>query len=139
MYATVVHSKTNIDGYKSDGITYPNGQTQNKLMREVYLECGVNPVDVSYVEAHGTGTSVGDPQEINSVADLFCKGRKGPLLIGSVKSNMGHSEPASGICAITKVLIAMESGMIPPNLHFKIPNPKIPALLNGSIEVGIKL
>lgn len=138
VYATVVHTRTNIDGYKPEGITSPNGQKQNQLMRKVYKECGVDPLDVSYVEAHGTGTPVGDPQEVNSIVDLFCKGRKKPLLIGSVKSNLGHAEPASGMNSIAKVLIAMESGMIPANLHFKNPNPKIPALLDGRIKVNIK-
>lgn len=65
-------------------------------MTEVYAESGVNPAEVQYVEAHGTGTKAGDPQEVNSIADVFCPGREGPLLIGSTKSNMGHPEPASG-------------------------------------------
>ncbi|XP_076288350.1 fatty acid synthase 1 [Lasioglossum baleicum] len=135
VYATVVHSKANTDGNKVEGITYPNGQMQNKLMREVYAEAGISPLDVVYVEAHGTGTKVGDPQEINSIANLFCKGRKTPLLIGSVKSNLGHSEPASGICSMAKLLIAMEAGVIPGNLHFKNPNTDIPSLHDGSIQV----
>ncbi|XP_058792836.1 fatty acid synthase [Phymastichus coffea] len=135
VYATVVNSKVNTDGYKDQGITFPNGAMQNKLMREVYDEVGVNPADIAYVEAHGTGTKVGDPQEVNSIADLFCKDRKTPLLLGSVKSNMGHSEPASGLCSIAKVLIAMEKGVIPANLHFKNPNKDIPALSDGSIRV----
>ena len=135
VYATVVNSKTNTDGNKVQGITYPSGYMQNKLMREVYLEAGIDPADVVYVEAHGTGTKVGDPQEVNSIADLFCKNRAKPLLIGSVKSNMGHSEPASGLCSIAKMLIAMEAGVIPGNLHFKTPNPDIPALNDGRIQV----
>ncbi|KAI4493375.1 hypothetical protein M0802_009435 [Mischocyttarus mexicanus] len=135
VYATVVNSKTNVDGNKIQGITFPNGDMQNKLIREVYSECGINPADVAYVEAHGTGTKVGDPQEVNSIVDVFCKNRKGPLLIGSVKSNMGHSEPASGLCSIAKILIAMESGIIPPNLHFNSPNTDIPGLLDGRIQV----
>jgi len=66
---------------------------------EVYKEAGVSPSEVAYVEAHGTGTKAGDPQEVNTVTDVFCSnGRKGPLLIGSTKSNMGHPEPASGMC-----------------------------------------
>lgn len=135
VYATVINTKTNTDGYKSQGITYPNGEMQNRLMHEVYSEAGVNPTDVSYLETHGTGTKVGDPEEINSIDKLFCKDRKIPLLIGSVKSNMGHSEPASGLCSIAKVLIAMEAGVIPANLHFNIPNPNIPALNEGRIRV----
>lgn len=135
VYATVVNSKVNTDGYKDQGITFPNGNMQNKLMKEVYSEAGINPADVAYVEAHGTGTKVGDPQEVNSIADLFCKGRKEPLLLGSVKSNMGHSEPASGLCSIAKVLVAMEKGIIPQNLHYKNPNMDIPALSDGRIKV----
>lgn len=110
---------------------------QNALIREVYQESGVDPHDVVYVEAHGTGTKVGDPQEVNSIADFFCKDRKTPLLIGSVKSNMGHSEPASGLCSFAKVVIAMESGVIPQNLHFTSPNLDIPALSDGRLQVQI--
>ncbi|XP_076656220.1 fatty acid synthase-like [Halictus rubicundus] len=135
VYATVIHSKTNTDGNKVEGITYPNGQMQQKMMREVYAEAGINPTDVVYVEAHGTGTKVGDPQEINSIANLFCKGRKTPLLLGSVKSNLGHAEAASGMCSMAKLLIAMEAGVIPGNLHFKNPNKDIPSLHDGSIQV----
>ncbi|XP_011867181.1 PREDICTED: fatty acid synthase-like, partial [Vollenhovia emeryi] len=135
VYATVIRTKTGIDGNKSEGITYPSGEMQNRLMREIYSEAGINPIDVSYIETHGTGTIAGDPEEANSIDKLFCKGRKSPLLIGSVKSNMGHSEPASGLCSIAKVLIAMESGVIPANLHFKTPNPNIPGLNEGRIRV----
>lgn len=124
-----------MDGYKSEDITFPNGQIQNQLMRKVYDECGIDPTDVSYVEAHGIGTAIDDAQEVNAVADLFCNGRTEPLLIGSVKSNMGHAESASGICAIVKALLAMESGIIPANLHFKNPNPDISALIDGRIKV----
>lgn len=69
---------------------------QKQLLLEVYGEAGVNPASVAYIEAHGTGTKAGDPQEVNSICDVFCKDRTGPLLIGSVKSNMGHPEPTSG-------------------------------------------
>ncbi|XP_039311877.1 fatty acid synthase-like isoform X2 [Solenopsis invicta] len=135
VYATVIRTKTNTDGYKSQGITYPNDEMQNQLMSDIYTEAGINPADVSYVEAHGTGTKVGDKVEVSAIEKLFCKDRKTPLLIGSVKSNMGHSEPASGLCSIAKVLIAMEAGVIPGNLNFKKPNPDIPALKEGRIRV----
>lgn len=72
---------------------------------------------------------------MNSIVDVFCKGRKTPLLIGSVKSNMGHSEPASAMCSIAKVLIAMENGIIPQNIHFKTPNKDIPGLSDGRLRV----
>lgn len=135
MYATVVHSKTNTDGSKSQGITYPNGNMQKQLLQEVYSEAGVNPADVVYVEAHGTGTSVGDPEEVNAIDQMFCKDRKTPLLVGSHKSNMGHSECASGMCSLAKMVIAMEAGVIPPNLHYCTPNPNIPGLIEGRIRV----
>lgn len=138
IYATVLGAKTNTDGNKEQGITFPSGAMQNKLIKEVYEEIGVKPQDVSYVEAHGTGTKVGDPQEVNSIADFFCKNRTDPLLIGSVKSNMGHSEPASGLCSLAKIVIAMEAGMIPQNLHFKSPNKDIPALNDGRLKVVSK-
>lgn len=72
---------------------------------------------------------------MNAIAELFCEGRSSPLLLGSVKSNMGHSEPASGLCSIAKVLVAMEKGVIPANLHYRTPNADIPALSDGRIQV----
>ncbi|TMW54903.1 hypothetical protein DOY81_000136, partial [Sarcophaga bullata] len=135
VYASVLNVRTNTDGYKEQGITYPDGRMQNRLIRETYEEINLDPNDVAYVEAHGTGTKVGDPQEVNSITDFFCKNRKTPLLIGSVKSNMGHAEPASGVCSIAKVLIAMESGIIPANLHYKNPNPDLYGLMDGSLKV----
>ena len=93
---------------------------------------------MAYVEAHGTGTKAGDPEELNAITSVFCKDRApemGPLLIGSVKSNMGHPEPASGLCGVTKVLLAMQHRVIPPNLHFNTPNPDIPSLIDGRLKV----
>ncbi|KAJ1529566.1 hypothetical protein ONE63_006337 [Megalurothrips usitatus] len=135
VYATVLNAGTNTDGNKEQGITFPAGGMQQQLIERVYREAGVNPAEVAYVEAHGTGTKVGDPQEVNSIANVFCKNRTTPLLIGSVKSNMGHSEPASGLCSIAKVLIAMERGEIPGNLHFKEANKEIAALNDGRLQV----
>lgn len=97
---------------------YPSGESQQKLLEELYTEANVDPTTVSYMEAHGTGTKVGDPEELKSIDNVFCTNRQRPLLIGSVKSNIGHTESASGICSIIKVIIGMETGFIPPNLHF---------------------
>jgi len=135
IYATLIHSKSNSDGNKKEGITFPSGQVQANLLHEVYQEAGVDPNKVTYVEAHGTGTKVGDPQELNSIAEVFCQNREVPLMIGSTKSNMGHPEPASGLTSMTKVLIAMEDGKIPANLHYNEPNPDIPALTDGRFKV----
>jgi fatty acid synthase len=82
---------------------------------------------------------VGDPEELAALDQVFCKGRQTPLLLGSVKSNMGHAEPVSGLCSITKVLIAMERGLIPPNLHFFNPRQNVEGLLEGRFKVPILL
>lgn len=135
LYCVVRGARTNTDGHKAQGITYPAGAAQRRLAEETFAEARLRPRDVVYVEAHGTGTKVGDPEEVNAIADLFCADRDGPLLLGSVKSNMGHSEPASGLCSVAKVVVAMERGVIPGNLHFRSPNADIPALSDGRIKV----
>ncbi|KAI8423475.1 hypothetical protein MSG28_012596 [Choristoneura fumiferana] len=135
LYCTVRGAGTNSDGYKAQGITYPTGAIQRQLAQETFKEAHLRPQDVAYFEAHGTGTRAGDPEEVNAIAGLFCEGRTTPLLLGSVKSNMGHSEPASGLCSIAKVVVAMERGVIPGNLHYKTPAPEIPALSDGRIKV----
>lgn len=139
IYAKLIHVKSNADGYKAEGITFPSGKVQEELLREVYAEAKVDPTKVGYVEAHGTGTKVGDPQELGAISNVFCKPkRETPLKIGSVKSNMGHSEGASGVCSMAKVILAMETGTIAANLHFKEANPTIPSLHDGTIEVVSK-
>merc|ERR1711907_707540 len=85
----------------------------------------MNPSDVSYIEAHGTGTVAGDGQELESLYNIFGKNRKNPLRIVSVKSNMGHSEGASGIAGLIKLLLCYNQKMLVPNLHFNNPNDKI--------------
>jgi fatty acid synthase len=82
---------------------------------------------------------VGDPEELKGMALAFCKERKTQLLIGSVKSNMGHSEAASGLSGLTKVIIAMETGLIPPNLHYSNPRECVEELLNGQMKVNIHI
>ncbi|KAL1442920.1 hypothetical protein MTO96_030555 [Rhipicephalus appendiculatus] len=136
IYAKIVHIKTNADGHKSEGISTPSGILQEKLLREVYAEGNVDPRRVLYLEAHGTGTKVGDPTELAAVSNVFCKPKRStPLKIGSVKSNVGHNEAASGVSSLAKVILAMETGVIAGNLHFNQPNPDIPSLHDGSIEV----
>jgi fatty acid synthase len=82
---------------------------------------------------------VGDPEELAALCQVFCKGRQTPLLIGSVKSNMGHSEPVSGLCSIAKVIIAMELGFIPPNLNFRNPKQDMEGFFAARFEVRILL
>lgn len=81
IYATLVHAKTNCDGFKEEGITFPSIEMQRRLMQELYDECGVSTSSVAYVETHGTGTKAGDVQEVNAIEKIFCKARHSPLLI----------------------------------------------------------
>ncbi|KAL6257976.1 hypothetical protein P5V15_011572 [Pogonomyrmex californicus] len=135
IYARVVYGKTNCDGFKEQGIMHPSRVMQGILLRECYEDCGVSPKSVFFLECHGTGTKAGDPEEVNAIEEVLCKDRTTPLLIGSVKSNLGHSEPAAGLCQIAKVLIAMETGLIPGNLHYNRPREGIKALKDGRVKV----
>ena len=121
----ILASGVNSDG-RTVGLSMPNGDAQEKLIRTVFSQCSVKPEDVFYVEAHGTGTAVGDPIECGALGRVFGESRvDGSCLIGSVKSNIGHLEPASGIAGLTKVLLALKHREIPANLHFTTPNPQI--------------
>ncbi|KAH9640519.1 hypothetical protein HF086_001568 [Spodoptera exigua] len=131
----LLHAKTNCDGYKEQGITYPAGHIQKLLLREFYEECSIPPSILEFVEAHGTGTRVGDPEELLAIDEIFCTGRKDPLLIGSIKSNLGHSEPASGLCSIAKMCIAYSTGYIPPNLNYNVPREGVAALAEKRLSV----
>jgi len=116
----------NQDG-KSNGLTAPNGAAQAKLMRNTLAASNLTAQDIDYLEMHGTGTKLGDPIEVSAVAEVYCENRskENPLRIGSVKSNIGHLEPVSGIASIIKVLLALKNKTIPANLHFNTPNPYI--------------
>lgn len=137
IYATILAARTNTDGYKTEGITYPKVDTQNRVMVETLQDARVHPSDIKYVEGHVTGTPAGDFVESESIFRTYCKGvdRQGqPLLVGCLKTNMGHGEGAAGVAALSKVCMAFERGELPPNLHFKNPNPNIPALMSGAIK-----
>lgn len=108
---------------------------QQKLLSEFYDEVRIDPASLAYVEAHSTGTIVGDPEECQALDNIFCKNRKKPLPVGSVKSNIGHSESTAGACSITKVLLAFETGMIAPNINFTKIRPGIPSLEEGRLSV----
>uniref|UniRef100_A0A2H8TY64 Fatty acid synthase n=1 Tax=Melanaphis sacchari TaxID=742174 RepID=A0A2H8TY64_9HEMI len=135
IYASVLNTGSNADGYKDEGITFPSQEMQISLFRQVQEEVGVKSTDLAFMEAHGSATKVGDRQEVGAIVEVFCKGRTTPLLIGALKSNMGHGEPASALSAVIKVLVAMECRLLPPNLHYNIPNPDIPALVDGRLSV----
>src|SRR5215212_5188199 len=115
----------NSDG-RTIGMSLPSEAAQASLMRSVYDEAGVAPDDLAFFEMHGTGTPAGDPIEAASVGQALGQRRQAPLPIGSVKSNIGHLEPASGMAGLLKAVLALEHGTVPPSLHCEAPNPKIP-------------
>ena len=137
-YATILNIRSNTDGFKHAGIACPSGIIQEKLLRETYEQISLDPSKITYIDAHGTGTPLGDPEELEAISRVFCqdKKREKPLLIGSVKSNMGHGEAAAGLCSIAKAVISIQEGIIPPNLHFNKPKPEQAHLFDGSMEVG---
>ena len=126
IHAVIINSVLNADGHKS-GITVPNFKAQAELMKQAYERAGIDPISIDYIEAHGTGTSVGDPIETRSIGEGLGKYRpkENPLLIGSVKSNVGHLEPASGVAGLVKALLCIRHRMVPANINLETPNPII--------------
>jgi len=118
-------SAINHDG-RSSGLTAPNGLAQRALIRHALQNAGVTTDQVDYVEAHGTATKLGDPIEVDALGDVFrTRSADRPLLIGAVKTNLGHLEAAAGMAGLMKVILALQHGEIPPQLHFDQPNPHI--------------
>ncbi len=114
-------------GGASTGLTVPNTPALEEVIETALSDAGIPPSDVDYLEAHGTGTTVGDPIEINAVANVYGKGRSSdhPLLIGSVKTNVGHLESAAGVAGVIKAALVLKRGVIPKHLHFQNPNPSL--------------
>ncbi|KAI1846403.1 hypothetical protein JX266_007608 [Neoarthrinium moseri] len=140
VWSVIVNTGTNQDG-KTIGLSTPSGEAQERLMRDVYAKAGINPEDAGFVEAHGTGTKVGDPIEAAALYQVFGSGRtkRAPLYIGSVKSNVGHLENASGIISIIKASLMLDKGFILPNINFEKPNDKIPLdRWNMKVPVNIR-
>ncbi|NES79642.1 MULTISPECIES: type I polyketide synthase [unclassified Okeania] len=124
--AIVRGTAINQDGHTS-GLTVPNGLSQQAVIRKALKNGGVEPAHVSYVEAHGTGTSLGDPIEVGALAAVFGEthSQEQPLIIGSLKTNIGHTEAAAGIAGLIKVVLQMQHKQIAPHLHFNLPSPYI--------------
>lgn len=135
IYANLLYSKTNCDGFKNEGLHYPSGTIQKKLLKEFYEDLQIPANSVSFIEAHSTGTVVGDPEECTAIDEAFTKGSNKTILIGSVKSNMGHAEASSGLCSVIKVLLTLENQKIPPNINFERVRPGIPSLVEGRLKV----
>ncbi len=127
IYCVIKGSAVNNDGF-SNGLTAPNPQAQEAVLRQAYERAGVMPSKVHYVEAHGTGTILGDPIEAKALGAILGRDRPRdqPLILGSVKTNIGHLEAAAGVAGLIKVALAIKQRQIPPSLHFQQPNPYIP-------------
>jgi thioester reductase-like protein len=122
--AVITGSAVNQDG-ASSGFTVPSGSAQQALVRRALAQASREPQDLDYVEAHGTGTPLGDPIEINALAEVVGPARRAPLWVGSVKTNLGHLESAAGIAGVIKVVLALRHGALPAHLHFAEPSPHI--------------
>jgi acyl transferase domain-containing protein/thioesterase domain-containing protein/acyl carrier protein len=124
IYALIRATAINQDG-RTSGLTVPSGPAQEAVIRQACVAAGIAPAHIGYVEAHGTGTAIGDPIEARSLGAVLGAGRGEPCPIGSVKSNIGHLEAASGIASLIKVALILQHRQIPPSLHCERPNPAI--------------
>jgi acyl transferase domain-containing protein/SAM-dependent methyltransferase len=123
--AVIKATATNSDG-RTPGISYPSTESHEAMIRKAYASAGITDFSrTTFVECHGTGTPTGDPIEANAVARVFGGSERG-VYIGSVKPNLGHSEGASGLTSLIKVVLALENRIIPPQIRFSSPNPNIP-------------
>ncbi len=123
--ALIRGSAVNQDG-PSGGFTVPSGPSQEEVIRSALASAGVQAEDVGYLEVHGTGTALGDPIEVGSLGKVFgARAKDEPLVIASVKTNIGHLEAAAGIAGLIKVVLSLQKGEVPPHLHFAKPNPHI--------------
>ncbi|HNL96265.1 MAG TPA: SDR family NAD(P)-dependent oxidoreductase [Accumulibacter sp.] len=125
IHAVILASGVNTDGARKTGITIPSREGQAELMRAVLARSGRTADEVDFVEAHGTGTAVGDPIETAAIGAVYGQGRSQALPIGSVKANLGHLEPASGLAGLIKSVLVLKNQALPPALHLRTPNPHI--------------
>lgn len=122
--AVVAASGVNSDG-RTSGLSLPSSDHQAALLQSLYADLDIHPDQLAFLEAHGTGTRVGDPAEAHSIGQVLGQGRSSPLPIGSVKTNVGHMEPASGLAGLAKAVLALQHDCLPRSLHFEEPNPDI--------------
>ena len=115
----------NADGARKTGITIPSRAGQAELMRSVLAKSGLAATDIDFMEAHGTGTAIGDPVETAAIGEVYGQGRDARLPIGSVKANLGHLEPASGMAGLVKAVLALKNRALPPQIHLDTLNPNI--------------
>ena len=125
VHGVIAASGVNSDG-RTTGITLPSGSAQGALLQQVYRDAAIDPDRIAFVEAHGTGTPVGDPIEASAIGGMLGKKRQAPLPIGSIKTNIGHTEPVSGLAGLLKASLALEHDLFPASLHASELNPDIP-------------
>src|SRR6478609_6812216 len=126
IHSVILGTSINQDGH-TNGIWLPSPEAQTRLVQDACRDAGIAPEKIGFVEAHGTGTAVGDPIEAHALAEALCRNRSvdAPLLIGSVKTNLGHLETAAGVAGLVKAVLVLKHGQVPANLHFATPNPNI--------------
>ncbi|MFG2357985.1 SDR family NAD(P)-dependent oxidoreductase [Streptomyces sp. NPDC048521] len=133
VHAVIRGSATNNDG-GGDSLTAPRQEAQQEVVRLACAAAGVSPADLSYVELHGTGTPLGDPVEAAALGTVTRRERERPLLVGSVKTNIGHLEGAAGIAGLVKTVLCLSRRELVPSLNFRTPNPRIPLT-----ELGLRV
>jgi acyl transferase domain-containing protein/acyl carrier protein len=124
----VIHGTASNQDGRTSGLTAPSGLAQKEVMQTALAASGIGPRDVGFIEAHGTGTSLGDPIEMQAIGELHAPVRtpETPLVVGAIKSNLGHMESAAGVASLIKAILVLQHEEVPPQLHFRNPNPHIP-------------
>lgn len=135
--AVIRATGTNQDG-KTPGITQPSQDAQETLIRETYAKGDLDLGKTNFFEAHGTGTPIGDPTEAAAIGAVFRGVRQTPLIVGAVKSNIGHLEGAAGLAGLIKAIMILEKGVIPSNIWFEKPNAAI-LMDEWKLQVGDKI
>ena len=135
--AVIRGTGSNHDG-KTRGLHLPSSEAQEQLIRQTYDNAGLTLKTTMYCEAHGTGTAAGDPLECKALAKTFGEARPSdsPLIVGSIKTNIGHLEGAAGLAGVLKVVLAFEKGLIPPNTNFEEATPRI-SFQESNLEVSL--
>ncbi|MGW5093988.1 beta-ketoacyl synthase N-terminal-like domain-containing protein [Streptomyces nodosus] len=126
--AVIEGSAVGNDGRTSDSVLNPSLEGQIDVLRWAYEDAGIDPADVDYVEAHGSGSPALDPLELTALGQVLGEGRpvNRPLLVGSVKTNIGHAEAAGGLAGLIKAVLCLRHGRVPASLHLSVPNPEVP-------------
>jgi acyl transferase domain-containing protein/NAD(P)-dependent dehydrogenase (short-subunit alcohol dehydrogenase family)/acyl carrier protein len=126
IYAVIHGSSVNNDGRSGGLMVTPSREGQKKMLLEAWREAGITGGQIAYIEAHGTGTRAGDPVELGAIGDALAEaGATGKVPLGSVKTNVGHTESAAGIAGVIKAALVLKEGVIPPSLNHERPNPDV--------------